>query len=149
MRLRDFFTSLLAAGLLSFGASWFGLVAAEAAGPSVGPIEQAISVDLEYQETGSEVLSAKALFAPKGTGEATPFRKEPPSNGGKVRRDFLLLGGSSTNLMALLWEPPSLLYLDLNRNLDLTDDAQGVFKLSDLLGKGAFSGIRINPQREL
>ncbi len=144
MRLRVICVSILALGLFSLGTSSCGLVAAEAAGTSTGPVEQAISVDLDYQETAFEVLRAKVVFGPQKAVEATPFKKEPPPSGGLVRRQFLQLGGNTNNLMAVLWEPPSTLHLDLNRNLDLTDDPQGVFSLSTTSrGDRAFTHIQV------
>ena len=46
----------------------------------------------------------------------------------KVIRGLLKLGGGGSNEMAFAWDRTAgKLYLDLNRNLDLTDDPAGVF----------------------
>jgi hypothetical protein len=56
------------------------------------------------------------------------FLKEPKLNQPEVFRRVLQIGKDTNNAIALIWDPPQgKLYLDLNRNLDLTDDAAGVF----------------------
>lgn len=59
----------------------------------------------------------------------TPFLKEPELSKQGVLRGVLQFGKKDTNnAIALIWDQPkSTLYLDLNRNLDLTDDQAGVF----------------------
>ena len=59
----------------------------------------------------------------------TPFLKEPELSKQGVFRSVLRFGKKDTNnAIALIWDQPkSKLYLDLNRNLDLTDDPAGVF----------------------
>lgn len=57
-----------------------------------------------------------------------PFLKEPELSKQDVSRGLLRFGKDTNNAIALLWDQPkSKLYLDLNRNLDLTDDPAGVF----------------------
>jgi hypothetical protein len=58
-----------------------------------------------------------------------PFAKEPELSKQSVFRSVLGFGKKETNnAIALIWDQPkSKLYLDLNRNLDLTDDPAGVF----------------------
>jgi hypothetical protein len=59
---------------------------------------------------------------------ATPFLKEPETSPHHVFRGLLQLGQDTNNPVALIWDQPKRkLYLDLNRNLDLTDDAGGVY----------------------
>jgi hypothetical protein len=59
----------------------------------------------------------------------TPFLKEPELSNRGVFRSVLRFGKQDTNnALGLIWDQPkSRLYLDLNRNLDLTDDPAGVF----------------------
>jgi hypothetical protein len=59
----------------------------------------------------------------------TPFLKEPELSKQGVFRSILRFGkNDTTNAIAVVWDrPKSKLYLDLNRNLDLTDDPAGVF----------------------
>jgi hypothetical protein len=62
----------------------------------------------------------------------TPFAKEPAIAGGKVLRGMLDPGAGNTNEVAFLLDRSAgKLYLDLNRNLDLTDDPSGVFSRQD------------------
>jgi hypothetical protein len=57
-----------------------------------------------------------------------PFLKEPDLSPRQVFRRVLRFGNDTNNTIALVWDQPkSKLYLDLNRNLDLTDDPVGVF----------------------
>jgi hypothetical protein len=58
----------------------------------------------------------------------TPFLKEPELSQRHVFRRVLQFGKDTNNAMALIWDQPTRkLYLDLNRNRDLTDDPTGVF----------------------
>ena len=57
-----------------------------------------------------------------------PFLKEPELSPKHVARRALQFGRDTNNAFALIWDQPKhKLYLDLNRNLDLTDDTTGVF----------------------
>jgi hypothetical protein len=58
----------------------------------------------------------------------TPFLKEPELSLGHVFRRVLQFGKDTNNAIALIWDQPTRkLYMDLNRNRDLTDDPTGVF----------------------
>ena len=60
------------------------------------------------------------------TPRAAPFRKEPPAARGKVIRGVLNFSGSRSNSLAFIWQRDTgKLFLDLNRNQDLTDDPAG------------------------
>ena len=57
-----------------------------------------------------------------------PFRKEPELSQDHVFRCVLQIGKDTNNAFALIWDQPKRkLYVDLTRNLDLTDDPGGVF----------------------
>jgi hypothetical protein len=57
-----------------------------------------------------------------------PFLKEPETSPQHVFRFLLRFGKDTNNAIALIWDQPKhKLYLDLNRNLDLTDDPAGAF----------------------
>jgi len=57
-----------------------------------------------------------------------PFLKEPETSQQHVFRFLLRFGKDTNNALALIWDQPKhKLYLDLNRNLDLTDDPTGAF----------------------
>ena len=59
---------------------------------------------------------------------STPFEKEPPIKPGNVFRGTLQSGRAKTNQLAFVCDIESgKLHIDLNRNLDLTDDPAGSF----------------------
>ena len=61
-----------------------------------------------------------------------PFRQEPESSSHHVFRSLLHFGQDTNNPIALIWDQPKQkLYLDLNRNLDLTDDPGGVYSSTE------------------
>jgi hypothetical protein len=63
-----------------------------------------------------------------------PFLKEPETSQQHVFRSLLRFGKDTNNAIALIWDQPKhKLYVDLNGNLDLTDDPAGVFSST---GKG-------------
>ena len=63
-----------------------------------------------------------------------PFLKEPDLSQRHVFRSLLQFGKDTNNAIALIWDQPKhKLYVDLNGNLDLTDDPAGVFSST---GKG-------------
>ena len=63
-----------------------------------------------------------------------PFPKEPELSQRYVFRKLLQCGSDTNNVIALIWDQPKhKLYVDLNGNLDLTDDPAGVFSST---GKG-------------
>jgi hypothetical protein len=79
---------------------------------------------LEYQEVPWPLArSVISLVSP-----SAPFKREPDFGKHDVLRQLLALDGDSRQLMALAWDcTAGRLYVDLNRNLDLTDDPGGVF----------------------
>jgi hypothetical protein len=108
------------------GAAWVasaapGGDATAAANPPSGQVQTA---DLEYTEVGYSFIDR---YVPVVT-RSTPFPKEPAFGPGKVYRGDLRLEGGVSNSISFIWNPAAgKLYLDLNRNLDLTDDSNGVF----------------------
>jgi hypothetical protein len=83
-----------------------------------------VTVPLEYQETTDSITSLSAFVAP----QAAAFKKEPAPVTGKIIRGHLNLGDQATasNAIPFLWQLEARkLFLDLNRNQDLTDDPDG------------------------
>jgi hypothetical protein len=72
-----------------------------------------------------------------------PFLKEPELSKQGVFRGVMRFGKQDTqNAIALLWDQPkSKLYLDLNGNLDLTDDPAGAFSSSNKGGQQDFTNV--------
>jgi len=81
-------------------------------------------VSLEYQETDYSVINWGVSL----TMQTVPFKKEPVAASGKIVRGVLNFGADSSNSIPFVWQRDAgKLYLDLNRNQDLTDDPAGVF----------------------
>jgi len=115
------------AAFLLPGLLWLGgaraLFSAEnpAAAASLTPTQ---SVYLEYRELDYST----ANWAIPVTLQSAPFKKEPPLSQRDVTRGTLKFGNSTDHFIPFLWDrAQGKLYLDLNRNLDLTDDPDGVF----------------------
>ena len=99
------------------------LRAAEGA-PASSPSSNATRTLLEYQETDYSVNNWGVSLRT----QTTPFKKEPAAVSGKIVRGVLNFTGDSSNAIPFLWQREARkLYLDLNRNQDLTDDPSGVF----------------------
>ena len=109
--------------------SWLGLGilpqlsagAAPAEPPRTSPLA-IVTVDLNYQET-DEVLAFSAVGVRLQT---TAFRKEPPLGAKDAVRGFIS-GGPQPDIPFIWDKSRGRLYLDLNRNQDLSDDPEGVF----------------------
>jgi len=92
--------------------------------PSSSPPSNAITASLGYQETDYSVINWGVSL----TTRTIPFPKEPAGAAGKILRGVLNFGGGSSNSIAFVWQRDAgKLYLDLNRNRDLTDDPEGAF----------------------
>jgi len=95
------------------------LLRAAASVPSSPASSNAVLVSLEYQEADRGVIN----WGVPVTTQTTPFKKEPAAASGKIIRGVLNFSGGSGNSIPFLWQPKAgKLYLDLNRNQDLTGD---------------------------
>jgi len=91
------------------------------------------TVPLEYQETDYRFLFRNIAVERR----SDPFPKEPALAPGYVVRGVLKFGENPSNAIPFIWQPGAQkLFLDLNRNQDLTDDPDGVFS-------GCLTGPRI------
>ena len=105
--------------------SGFGIIL-RAAGLAQPPSDtsNAITCSLEYQESTYTVCNQYVSVLP----QSVPFTREPAGGSGKTLRGILTFFGGSSNAVPFLWQRDARkLYLDLNRNRDLTDDPDGVF----------------------
>ena len=92
-------------------------------GPAA-PSGTVTTVPLEYQETGYRFLFRHVTVECR----LAPFPKEPAAASGNIVRGVLKFGDNPSNAIPFLWQGGAKkLFLDLNRNQDLTDDADGVF----------------------
>ncbi len=88
------------------------------------PAPEVTVVTLEPQQVDFTVAS----FSVYAERETTAFAKEPALRRDRFVRGRLPINGGATNALAFLWDTDAgKLYLDLNRNLNLTDDPEGVF----------------------
>jgi hypothetical protein len=83
-----------------------------------------VTAPLAYEETDSSVISWGLSL----NTQTASFLKEPTAAPGKTVRGGLNLGDNSSNSIPFLWQRDAKkLFLDMNRNRDLTDDPAGVF----------------------
>jgi len=97
---------------------------------------------LEYQETRYRVINWSAAILV----QSAPFPKEPASVSGKIVRGLLKFGDEASNSIPFIWQRDAgKLFLDLNRNQDLTDDAAGMFSapLSRPLSYQTFTNVHL------
>jgi hypothetical protein len=81
-------------------------------------------ISLDIQEVVAPVINWGLQY----DAQAGPFRKEPQVAGRAVVRGLFRFGTDATNTLAFLWDRSGAkLYLDLNRNQDLTDDPAGIY----------------------
>ncbi len=93
-----------------------------------GPV---VTADLDYQEANYSHMTWGAQVVAR----SAAFKKEPAFSRGKVIRGTLQLGVPASEAVAFAWDRTAKkLYLDLNRNLDLTDDPGGVFSCAQVYG---------------
>jgi hypothetical protein len=75
---------------------------------------------------------------------AVSFAKEPDLGKRKVWRGAIPSAGNTNQGLAFLWDPGlGALFVDLNRNRDLTDDRGGVWKASFQGSQQSFRGVRL------
>jgi hypothetical protein len=121
---------LVAAVLFAMSSSG-KMAAAESSAEQRASPEGPATVLLEYKETSYPMLARDVSV------KAAPNRllKEPAPAAGQVFRGVMQFGNSPSNALAFVWQTePRRLFLDLNRNFDLTDDPAGMFS-----GRAAFA----------
>jgi hypothetical protein len=111
--------------------AWIGLGITARFSASAAPAEPAAvsspasyTFDLNYQELDQ----ARSLQTVGIKPQSSTFQKEPPLARRDVFRGLLLWGTRPEQAMPFIWDKGrGRLYLDLNRNHDLTDDPKGIF----------------------
>mgnify|MGYP005844522091 CR=1 FL=1 len=97
-----------------------------------------LPVVLHYRELSNSIATWSLAFDP----QTQPFVREPAGISGTVHRGLIKLPGGPAQAIAFLWHPSdSRLYLDLNRNRDLTDDTNGVFAAASGQSSGFFQSF--------
>ncbi|MCL4176265.1 MAG: hypothetical protein KJ072_00750 [Verrucomicrobia bacterium] len=91
------------------------------------------SVSLEYRESESDLVHVGLSIDP----QSQAFAGEPSLSGRNVRRGVLSVGPE--HKLPFIWDQGNgQLYLDLNRNDDLSDDSEGRFTCTDRPGSGNY-----------
>jgi hypothetical protein len=130
-------------------AACFGWAAPDAAASvsSNSPSAETLTVSLEYQEVAYTVMSLGWAVAD----QPGAFKREPQADKTKARRGRLNFPITNVPPMPFLWDyAQGKLYLDLNRNEDLTDDPAGVFSSAVPAGfpssyrHGQFTNVHLN-----
>jgi hypothetical protein len=109
--------------------------------PSSSPSTNAITASLAYQETACSVFNWSVSL----TTQTAPFKNEPAAAAGKTVRGVLNFGGDASNSIPFVWQRDARkLFLDLNRNQDLTA-AAGTFssRAETRLSYQTFTNVRL------
>jgi len=119
------------------------LFAQNAAGPEPIPVPSGQSIFLQFKEVDTAIESRSL----KISSQTQAFAKEPDFAARKPTRGILLFSTNKVNGLPFIWDQSrGKLYVDLNRNRDLTDDPQGIFT-SENRGLSSyyqdFRGIRV------
>ena len=116
------------------------------------PASAGVTARLEFRE---QTEGAEGLWLSADSTREVAFRKEPQYARGPVRRGILSVGPEPGDVIGFAWEPRArTLHLDLDRDLDLTNDPGGAIRGHPLYGEGQaleaqqFSGIRLELERD-
>ena len=130
-------SAILCLGVLAFlvslgNATWSGARAQSSPPPA------ATVARLEYREVDFAPVATEISILP-----GAHFKKEPVFNGNNVFRGFFCLGTNTNLFVPFAWDNEQRkLYVDANRNLDLTDDAPGGYLAADR-SLELFRGVRL------
>jgi len=104
-----------------------------------------LTFPLNYTESNDSL----AAYLPISLKQEIKFRKEPDFANHQVMRGALQIGSKPEDYLGFAVDRTSWkLYLDLNRNLDLTDDPDGVFKKEQVDQVNLFRNIRITLRKD-
>ncbi|MGD0262299.1 MAG: hypothetical protein ABSD29_21235 [Verrucomicrobiota bacterium] len=124
-------TSLAMFGLLGLALAAVVPVRAQEAGATNALSGPVVTAYLDYQDANYSPMT----WGVKVVTRSSAFKKEPAFSRGEVIRGTLQLVGGASNEVAFAWDRGARkLYVDLNRNLDLTDDPGGVFSCASGYG---------------
>lgn len=115
--------AILAGAGAGIGIGWAAPDVPSSASPT-SPSAETFTIPLADQEVAYSVINLGLTV----TDQPHAFKKEPQSSQAKVRRGRLDFQIPNEPALPFLWDyGQGKLYLDLNRNEDLTDDPAGVF----------------------
>jgi hypothetical protein len=115
---------VLLVGAVAATANPVGFLGAETTARPGASSAVVITVPLEYRETARQVMFRDVPIECR----SVPFPREPKPEGGAVTRGLLKFAGNLSNAVPFIWQGGAKkLFLDLNRNQDLTDDPGGEF----------------------
>lgn len=135
MNIRSAFPALIALGI------FFCLTARATAADSGATF----SFPLKYSETGF----TQFINFQDGGKQEFKFRKEPKFGKDRILRHALKVGPKREDYMGFAVNLTSrTLYIDLNRNLDLTDDLRGVVKGTGNSNNAIFINLRLNLSKD-
>ncbi len=125
--------------LLVSGVAVRGAASESRAAASAAPPARTQTVYLDSEAVGYTVGTWAVSCSPR----VAQFNKEPIWSQGKVARGTLRFGNDRTNWLAFAWDQTAgRLYLDLNHNLDLTDDPTGVFVSRDRVQANSYVSFK-------
>lgn len=135
-----FFTLFFLLGTVSYGS-----LANVQANPVTGDTQTGEHVfHLQYKEGDLVALTMRLDLH----GREVTFKKEPDFQGRNVLRSALSIGGEKPFLIPFVWDPARrTLYVDLNRNLDLTDDPGGIFTSESRGAYQIFRSVHLETQQ--
>jgi hypothetical protein len=111
---------------------------ADVPGASKGEPGSRYDFRLHFKEKGFYLR----LFVPLEASDVT-FKKEPDFGDRKIIRGAIPVAREEKEFLCFAWDVSELkLYLDLNRNLDLTDDPSGVFQGQGKKYQQSFHNVR-------
>jgi hypothetical protein len=116
--------ALVMFGLLGLAFAAAVLLRPQEAQAANSPDGQVVTANLDYQDANYSYINEGLPMVLK----SSAFKKEPALSRGKLIRGTWQLGGGASNEVAFVWDRGAhKLYVDVNRNLDLTDDPTGVY----------------------
>lgn len=137
---RETIITLMILGWLGLGVPAQFSAGAALAQPAAASSTASFTVDLNYQETDQVQDFRSIVIKP----QSSAFRKEPTLAKRDVFRGLLLWGTLPEQATPFIWDKGrGQLYLDLNRNRDLTDDPKGVFASASREDSQTFTNIHL------
>src|ERR1035437_4851803 len=138
--LREALIPVMVLGWLGLGIPAQSSAGAAPAEPAAASPPVSYTFDLNYQETDEVLVSGSVGIRL----QSAPFQKEPALPGQNVFRGSLQWRTLPKQATPFIWDKGrGRLYLDLNRNRDLTDDPKGIFASASRDDRQTFTNIHL------